>query len=186
MNKAYIFLAPGFEEIEALTPVDLLRRAGIETVTVAVAPTQIVEGAHGIQVVADAMLSDVVKEAADAVLLVAPGGMPGAKNLADSAELCRLFTAQNRRGALVAAICAAPAVVLAPLGILEEKDATCYPGFEEAIAAGGGRHMKQRTVRSANVITANGPSSAIPFALNLIKAVKNQDEADRIATQILL
>lgn len=187
MSKTYIFLADGFEEIEALTAVDLLRRAGVEVTMVSVAPTLVVRGSHGIEVAADAMLADIKADAAaDAAMLVAPGGMPGAKNLADNADVCALFTRQNERGGLVAAICAAPGVVLAPIGILEHRDATCYPGFEAAITAGGGKHVTQRTVRSHNVITSNGPSSAISFALELIAALKGQDAADKVAKGILL
>ena len=145
----YLFLAEGFEEIEALTPVDLLRRAGIDIMTVAVGESRHVTGAHGVTIEADLLLDD--EDMSDAEMLIAPGGMPGAKNLADSPKVCALFKAQAERGAYVAAICAAPAVLLAPLGILDGRKATCYPG---------------------NIITSNGPSSAIPFALALIEALR--------------
>lgn len=183
MKKTYLFLADGFEEIEALATVDLLRRAGIDVETVSVNKTLAVKGANGIEVAADIMLADCPDEAA---LYICPGGMPGASNLAANARVCELLTAQHERGGKVAAICAAPGVVLAPLGILNGYDATCYPGFEEALAAGGANYKKQRVVRDRNVITANGPSSAIPFALSIIEALDSQAKADQIAAGILL
>ncbi len=167
----YLFLAEGFEEIEALTPVDLLRRAGIDIMTVAVGESRHVTGAHGVTIEADLLLDD--EDMSDAEMLIAPGGMPGAKNLAESPKVCALFKAQAERGAYVAAICAAPAVLLAPLGILDGRKATCYPGFEAPLAANGATHVEgERVVRDGNVITSNGPSSAIPFALALIEALR--------------
>lgn len=184
MEKTYVFLADGFEEIEALATVDLLRRAGIDVETVSINPTLAVKGAHDIEVAADIMLADCPEEGV--AMYVLPGGMPGAKNLADNAHVCRMLTAHHKRGGKIAAICAAPAVVLAPLGIVNEYEATCYPGFEEGLIAGGAHYKSQRVVVDRNVITANGPSSAIPFALSIIEAVKNQDTADNVATGILL
>lgn len=184
MNKTYVILADGFEEIEALTVVDLLRRAGVEVVTLSINKTDAVVGAHGIEVAADAVIDP--KRMADAEMIVLPGGMPGASNLADCAEVVEALGMQIKKGGKIAAICAAPAVVLAPLGILEGKDATCYPGFEEAITAGGGHHKNQRVVKDGHIITANGPSSATAFALTLIEVLRDQDAADAIAAQILL
>lgn len=183
MDKTYLFLADGFEEIEALATVDLLRRAGIDVETVSINPTLAVLGAHNIEVAADILLKD-CKDGAR--MYIVPGGMPGAKNLADNANVCRLLSAQHEAGGKIAAICAAPAVVLAPLGILDGYDATCYPGFEEGVTAGGAHHKNQRVVVDRNVITANGPSSAIPFALSIIEALKDQDAADKVASGILL
>lgn len=183
MEKSYLFLADGFEEIEALGTVDLLRRAGIEIETVSVNETLAVKGAHNIEVAADIMLKDCPTEAN---IYIAPGGMPGSSNLAANARVCELLKQQSDKGGRVAAICAAPGVVLAPLGILDGYDATCYPGFEEALMAGGAFHKKQRVVVDRNVITANGPSSAIPFALSIIEALKGQDAADQVAAGILL
>lgn len=98
---------------------------------------------------------------------------------------CELFSGQHARGGRVAAICAAPAVLLAPLGILDGYDATCYPGFEEALTAGNAFHKNQRVVVDRNVITANGPSSAMPFALSIIEALSSQDKADQVAAGLL-
>lgn len=183
MKKTYLFLADGFEEIEALATVDLLRRAGIEVDTVSINPTLAVKGAHGMEVAADIMLDQCPS---DAALYICPGGMPGSSNLAANARVCELLSEQHARGGRVAAICAAPGVVLAPLGILEGYDATCYPGFEEALMAGGAHHKAQRVVVDRNVVTANGPSSAIPFALSLIEQLTDQATADSVASGILL
>lgn len=183
MEKTYVFLADGFEEIEALATVDLLRRAGIHVETVSINPTLAVRGAHDIEVAADIMLADCPEGAR---MYIVPGGMPGAKNLADNPKVCQILTAQHEAGGKIAAICAAPAVVLAPLGIINEYEATCYPGFEEGVTAGGAHHKNQRVVVDRNIITANGPSSAVPFALTIIEALKGQDAADNVAAGILL
>ncbi|WP_303024482.1 DJ-1 family glyoxalase III [Duncaniella muris] len=183
MKKTYLFLADGFEEVEALATVDLLRRAGVEVETVSINKTLAVRGAHGIEVAADTMLADCETEAR---MLICPGGMPGASNLAANARVCELLSAQHERRGKIAAICAAPAVVLAPLGIIDGYDATCYPGFEEGLAAGGARHRNQRVVVDRDVITANGPSSAIPFALSIIEALDSQAKADEVAAGLLL
>lgn len=182
MEKSYLFLADGFEEVEALTVVDLLRRAGIEIETVSTNDTLAVKGAHNIEVAADIMLDECPEKAH---IFIAPGGMPGASNLAANARVCELFSGQHARGGRVAAICAAPAVLLAPLGILDGYDATCYPGFEEALTAGNAFHKNQRVVVDRNVITANGPSSAMPFALSIIEALSSQDKADQVAAGLL-
>lgn len=185
MAEAYIFLADGFEEVEALTPVDLLRRASVEVATVSVNGSDIVTGAHGIPVVADEIFEE-APGLTDALLLVCPGGMPGASNLASHAGLCDLLVKQHASHRYVAAICAAPAVTLAPLGILKGLEATCYPGFESGLTEGGAAPMKQRVVKADNVITSNGPSSAIPFALALVDALRGPEAAAAVASGILL
>lgn len=184
MEKTYLFLADGFEETEALATVDLLRRAGVKVEMVSINETVAVKGAHDIEVAADRVLGE--EDMSDAKMLICPGGMPGAANLAANAKVCELLSAQHQRGGKVAAICAAPAVVLAPLGIVDGYDATCYPGFEEGLTAGGAYHKNQRVVVDRDVITANGPSSVIPFALSIIEALKGQDAADQVAAGILL
>ena len=131
MAKVYVFLADGFEDIEALAPIDILRRGGMDVVTVSVMDYQLVESAHGVSVMADALFDDVASFS-DADLLVLPGGMPGASNLYNHEGLRRVLVDQYERQERIAAICASPGVVLAPLGILSGKRATCYPGFEQA------------------------------------------------------
>ncbi len=184
MGKTYVILADGFEEIEALTTVDLLRRAGIDTVTLSINKTTAVRGAHGIEVAADGIINPA--EMTEAEMIVLPGGMPGASNLVDCAEVVEVLLAQHKKGGRIAAICAAPAVVLAQLGLLEGKHATAYPGFEEGLEAGGAIVKNQRVVKDGHIITANGPSSATPFALTIIETLKNQEAADAVAAQILL
>ncbi|MDE6395594.1 MAG: DJ-1/PfpI family protein, partial [Duncaniella sp.] len=123
MSEVYVFLADGFEEIEALAPVDLMRRAGLKVTTVSVNDSTVVTGSHGIRVEADALITDT--DLSGAEMLVCPGGMPGASNLAACGKLTAALTDQCRAGRYVAAICAAPAVTLAPLGILDGLQATC-------------------------------------------------------------
>ncbi len=184
MAKIFLFLADGFEDIEALTPVDFLRRAGLDVTTVSINSTLEVTSAHGVTVKADSLLTDAHTE--NALMLIAPGGMPGAQNLYESAGVCKAFEAQAARGGYIAAICAAPAVLLGQLGILNGKHATCYPGFEPKMAEGGAIHQDGRVVTDGNIITANGPSSAIPFALELVKTIAGPGTAQNIANGILL
>lgn len=183
MAIAYVFLANGFEEIEATAPVDLMRRAGINVVTMSIYDEPKVTGAHNINILADSSFQP--KEVKDADLLVCPGGMPGAAHLANNGLLCELLRRQHNDGKLVAAICAAPAVTLAPLGILQGKSATCYPGFEAALEGNGATPVKERVVRDGNVITANGPSSAILFGLALVEALCGKETADNVAKGLL-
>ena len=179
MSKAYIFLADGFEEIEALAPVDLLRRAGVNVSTVSITQQKEVTGAHGVTVAADTVIADA--DASDVDLIVCPGGMPGACE-----ELNRMIRAPHPSGRYISAICAAPAVTLSPLGILSGKNATCYPGFEKALSEAGAIHTAERVVRDGNIITSNGPSSAIQFGLALVEALCGADTAKTVASGILL
>lgn len=180
----YLFLADGFEEIEALATVDLLRRADIQVITVSVGDSLTATGAHGIAVQADIMLCESPLPQAD--MLICPGGMPGASNLAANTVLASMLKEQYEQGRYVAAICAAPAVTLAPLGILRGRHATCYPGFETRLAEAGAIHTAERVVTDGNIITANGPSSAIPFALAIISALRDPATAKSVAQGILL
>lgn len=183
MAKTYVFLADGFEEIEAVTPIDLLRRAGAEVVTVAVKDSLEVTGAHGVTYKADVLIDG--QEFTDADLLLAPGGMPGAANLYASAKVREVFKAQNDRKGYVAAICAAPAVLLAPLGILKDKPATCYPGFEDALTKGGAMAEAGPVVVADNVITANGPATAMAFALSVVGIVVGIESEREVAQGLL-
>ena len=131
MKTMYVFLADGFEEIEALAPIDVMRRAGLAVTTVSVTGNLTVQGAHGILVVADAAFDAL--DDADAALLFLPGGLPGATNLEAHAGLGTLLKAKaNAEGVVLSAICAAP-LVLGGLGLLQGKQATCYPGFENTM-----------------------------------------------------
>lgn len=177
----YVFLANGFEEIEALTPVDLLRRAEIETKTVSISDELQVMGARRISVNADITLKDVDWDVADAVIL--PGGMPGTKNLAACGELMNHVKECAKAGICVAAICAAPALTLGENGILAGKKATCYPGMDEHLK--GAEHVLQEVVTDGNIITSRGMGTAIAFSLAIIEKLADKETADRIGNSVV-
>ena len=176
MKTSYVFLADGFEEVEALSCVDLLRRANMDVKTVSIKETLQVTGAHGIKVIADITFTE-GEFSGESLWLILPGGMPGAKNLSEHEKLCDLLVN-------IAAICASPAVVLAPLGILQNKKAVCYPGFETMMQ--GCDIMSEQVVVDGNVITANGPASANAFALAIIAESLGSDAAQAVAQGMLL
>ena len=163
MAKVYVFLADGFEDVEALIPVDVLRRGGVDVVTVSTTEFPLVESAHGVNIEADLQFEQADFDDAD--LLFLPGGMPGASNLYAHEGVRQALMAQAQAGRKIAAICAAPAVVLHPLGILEGKRATCYPGFEDAL----------------QVTTGEGPAAAFPFAYELLAQLVDRQTADQVA-----
>ncbi|WP_288286425.1 DJ-1 family glyoxalase III [uncultured Prevotella sp.] len=165
MAKVYVFLANGFEDVEALIPVDVLRRGGVEVKTVSITgDSQVVETAHNVQIVADAMIEDC--DFSDADLLFLPGGMPGASNL---------YGHEGVRHA----ICAAPAVVLAQLGVLDGKRATCYPGFEKLLTKT--EYTADLVTVDGNITTAEGPAAAFPFAYELLSQLVSKEVSDQIA-----
>ena len=178
MAKVYVFLANGFEDVEALIPVDVLRRGGVEVITVSITgDSQVVETAHNVQIVADAMIEDC--DFSDADLLFLPGGMPGASNLYEHGGVRQAVLAQVKAGKKVAAICAAPAVVLAQLGILDDKRATCYPGFEKALD--GATSTGDLVTVDGNITTAEGPAAAFPYAYELLTQLVDKATSDQIA-----
>lgn len=180
----YLFLAEGFEEVEALTPVDLLRRAGIELVTVGVG-SRTVKGAHGISVCADISEDEALDtlnkgESTDAVIL--PGGMPGTLNLEASETVSRFIENAQKSGAVIAAICAAPSI-LGKRGLLREKRAVCYPGFEDALE--GAEIVDCGVVRDGRYICGRAAGSALPFALEIIKAMKGEEAAEAVRRSVI-
>ena len=178
MAKVYVFLAEGFEDIEALIPVDVLRRGGVEVVTVStVEDSQIVTSAHGVQMVADEMFDDC--DYADADLLMLPGGMPGASNLFAHKGVCETIILQYQSGKRVSAICAAPAVVLAQLGVLDGHRATCYPGFEQLLTKA--EYTGELVTVDGQITTAEGPAAALPYAYELLGQLVNRDTARQVA-----
>lgn len=181
---AFVFLADGFEDIEALTPVDLMRRAAIDVATVSITEDKRVKSANGVTVEADVIFKDA--DFSNASVLVVPGGMPGATNLHNYEPLNDLLRAQAKKDGLIASICASPAVVLTPLGLTAGKKATCYPSFQDVLIQGGANLSPERVVRDGQLITSNGPSSATLFALELVKVLKGEDTARDVATGILL
>ena len=170
----YVFLANGFEEIEALSVVDILRRAEINTKTVGIGGN-IVTGAHGIIVNADILLSEVKCE--DIAAVVLPGGMPGTTNLMNSVELSKIITFAAQNNKCIAAICAAPSVI-GSMGLLKGKKAVCYPGFEKELL--GAKIQDLRVCVDGNIITAIGPGAAMDFGLELVKTLKNEKMAEEI------
>jgi 4-methyl-5(b-hydroxyethyl)-thiazole monophosphate biosynthesis len=177
--KAYLFLAEGFEEIEAITPIDILRRADIEVTTVSILSHKEVCGAHGIKVMADILFDDT--DYSDNDLLILPGGMPGTKNLDAHPGLKKLLKKQAEQGKFISAICAAPSV-LGKMGLLEGKEAICYPSFESQLL--GATISTEKVVTSGNIITAMGAGVAIPFALKLVEILKGKAVADKIEKAI--
>lgn len=176
----YIFLADGFEEIEALTPVDVFRRANLPTATVSITDSYTVTGSHDIAVSADKLLSEI--DLADADLLLLPGGMPGTKHLAACKPLCDALTAHAKAGKPTAAICAAPSV-LGELGLLSGKKAVCYPGFEDALL--GASVSEKKVVRDGNIVTAAGMGVALDFALECLDLLGLDDDAVRIRRSVI-
>lgn len=184
MKRSYLFLAPGFEETEALATVDVMRRAGMEVLTVAINPenSEKVCGAHGVVVVADLLPEDA--DFNDVEWLICPGGMPGAQNLADSRIVTEALRAHAAKGGKIAAICASPALVLAPLGILDGREATCYPGMQP--------ESDKIVMRDApvvaldNLITGNGPASTLAFALAIVRRSCGDAVAQQIGSGMLV
>ena len=177
MAKVYVFLADGFEDVEALIPIDVLRRGGVEVVTVSTTEFTQVESAHGVSIEADIQFDQ--SDYADADLLMLPGGMPGASNLYAHEGVCEALMAQYKAGKKIAAICASPAVVLAPLGILDGKKATCYPGFEQALTMA--TYTADLVTVDGNVTTGEGPAAAFPYAYELLTQLVDKQTSDQIA-----
>ncbi|MBQ7661161.1 MAG: DJ-1/PfpI family protein [Clostridia bacterium] len=175
----YILLADGFEEIEALCPLDLLRRAGVETKLVSVTERKNVTGSHGITVSADYTDTNDLK---DMEMLVLPGGMPGAKTLDASPFVDGCIRHAVKNEAYLSAICAAP-MVLGHRKLLEGKRATCYPGFESELI--GATLVDAPAVRDGNVITGRGMGAAVDFGLLLVETLKGKDAADALSRAIV-
>lgn len=170
-----VFLANGFEEIEALTCIDILRRGGLEVKSVSIHQEKMVAGAHGIMVQADLLFDEIPL---DAAALILPGGMPGTLNLKAHQGLCTLLLSfANQADKTLAAICAAPSV-FGELDILRHKKATCYPGFEDQLTEA--RVSRRAVVKDGNLITANGPGHAMDFALKLLEHLAGSEKANEI------
>lgn len=180
MEKIGVFLADGFEEIEGLTVVDILRRAGVEVTTISIMGRKEICGAHQITVLADALCEEVSFENLDGVVL--PGGMPGTTNLGAHDGVKKQIAAFAKAGKLVAAICAAPSV-LGENGILKGKKAACYPGFEEKLL--GAEVVFDEVAEAGNIITSRGMGTAIPFALRLTAYLTTEEKAEELAKGII-
>lgn len=176
----YIFMADGCEEIEALTVVDLMRRAEIPISMVELGHEGKVKGAHGITIIPDMWMENVEIDKAD--MLVLPGGMPGTVNLENEEFLIHLIQMANDKRIPIGAICAAPRI-LGDMELLVMKQAACYPGVEERLK--GAEVVTDPVVTDGHITTSRGLGTAIPFALRLIAVLKGQEEADRISKSIV-
>ena len=174
-----LLLADGFEEVEALTIVDFLRRAGVDIRIVGIGGSPI-RGSHGIAVLPDVSIDEVGD---DVEGVVVPGGMPGAENISSSDKALELIRKADEQSRLVGAICAAPAVVLEKTGILKGRRATCYPGFETRFT--DVVFLEERVVLDGNVITSRGPGTAAEFSVALIEKLVGKKTADEIAAATL-
>lgn len=180
-KKALVVLAQGFEEIEAVTPIDVLRRAGVEVIIAGVGQKE-VSGSRGVKIVADVLL-ETVAELPDAIVL--PGGSPGAENLKRSKALMALLERMKREKKWIAAICAAPGVVLAPQGLLSGKKATAYPGYEKSFPADA-CFTESRVVKDDGLITSRGPGTALEFSLALVAELVDTAMAEKLASMMLV
>lgn len=179
MAKVYLFLAEGFEEIEALTVVDLLRRAEITITTVSIQTDKLVKGAHGISVLADSIFEADLYQDGD--MLVLPGGQPGTNRLMAHAGIRDLLFDYRNAGKKLAAICAAPSV-LGMNGLLKGKKATCFPGYEDKLL--GAQVVKDKVVVDGNIITGKGFGTSIDFALAIITEFMGTEVAGELAKSI--
>lgn len=176
MAKVYTFLADGFEDIEALAPVDILRRGGVEVKTVSINGSEFVTSAHGVTVKAD-MVFDQPSDFADADLLLLPGGMPGAANLKAHEGLRQTLLAHHEKERRIGAICAAP-MVLGSMGLLRGRKATCYPGFEKYLD--GATYTPELVQEDGLFTTGEGPAAALPYAYRLLAHFVGEAKAKEI------
>lgn len=176
MAKVLVPLAEGCEELEAVTIIDLLRRAGIEVVTAGLQPG-IVKASRGTQLLPDATLDAVLRVEFDMIVL--PGGMPGAQHLREDPRIIALLKKMAEQGKYTAAICAAP-TVLAEAGLLVGKRATSYPGFLDKLDVPGMAYLKDAVVKDGKILTSRGPGTAMDFALALIEALAGKARRDEV------
>ncbi len=180
MNNCYVFFANGFEEIEGLTVVDLLRRAQIPVQMVSISGEKTVTGSHGIQIAADCGLDEVNVDTAE--MLILPGGQPGTENLYHCEELQALITKFNNENRPLAAICAAP-TVFGRMGLLKDRKATCYPSCEENLHAA--TYLLDSVVTDGNITTSRGMGTAIPFGLRLVSLLLSEEKARALKESII-
>ncbi|MDD5899933.1 MAG: DJ-1/PfpI family protein [Lachnospiraceae bacterium] len=179
MDKVYVFFADGFEEIEGLTVVDMLRRVKIETVMVSIGENVTVTGSHGIAVRTDGVFSDYSFD--DGIMAVLPGGMPGTNHLMEHEGLKKVLDSYRKEKKYLAAICAAPSV-LGENGLLDGRHATCFPGFEEKLL--GATVLPDAVVIDGTVITSRGMGTAIPFGAALISVLQGEEAAEALLQAI--
>lgn len=191
MKGVYIFLANGFEEIEALATLDVLRRGGVDVKTVSVLYDKFVTGSHKTTVVADMTYGEFKAEVQldgtdESDVMIFPGGMPGTRNLAENGEIINFMRLHYAEGGAVAAICAAPGLVVSQLPSLQGKHFTCFDGFEDAPVARGGIYEQKPAVRDGNLITGRGAGCAVEFGLAILAHLKGEEAADAVRHSLML
>lgn len=180
MKKVNVYLAEGFEEIEAITVIDVLRRAGIDVTTISISSRE-VKGAHNISVIADKTYDEADHMAVD--MLVLPGGMPGTTNLGNHEGLAGIIKEFYHNEKYIGAICAAPSI-LGKMNLLESSMATCYPGFEKDLQ--GAIHSDDLVIRHKNIITSKGPGTAMLFALDLVDVLVGSEIAEDLMEAMIV
>lgn len=191
MKGVYIFLANGFEDTEALATLDILRRGGVNVRTVSIHRDKFVTSSHKLTVVADMTYgefkADLELDGTDeSDVMIFPGGMPGTKNLAENGEIINFMRLHYAEGGTVAAICAAPGLVVSQLPSLEGKHFTCFDGFEDAPIARGGIYEKKPAVSDGNLITGRGAGCAIDFGLAILEHLKGEEVAASVKHALML
>lgn len=181
MKSAFLFLATGFEEIEALGTVDILRRGGVRVATISITGELQVMGAHNIPVISDYLFEDADFSAADVLIL--PGGIPGSNHLNTCTRLKELILQKHKEGILLAAICAGP-MVLGGLGLLKGKKATCFPYFEPTMI--GAIPTENGVEQDGNIITSKGPGFVFPFGLAILRNLRDEEIAAEVASALLV
>ncbi len=181
MTRIAVHLADGFEEIEAISIIDVLRRANLEVIVVSITKKLEVIGSHKITVIADALIEDIDFNSVDMIVL--PGGMPGAKNLNSHENLKSHILQFNKEGKPLGAICAAP-LVFGQLGILRGKNATCYPGYEKYLE--GAEISDSSTEVAGNIVTGKGAGVAIQFTLKIVEIIKGAEAANELAKKMIV
>jgi 4-methyl-5(b-hydroxyethyl)-thiazole monophosphate biosynthesis len=179
--QIYLFLAEGFEEIEAIAPIDIFRRAGLIVTTVSISDEKAVTGAHGITVLADSIFEQ-TNFVEDSMLFL-PGGLPGTTNLDNHSGLKTLIQIQSDKGNKMAAICAAPSI-FGKMGLLADKEAICYPGFENQLQKA--TLSTSDTIRSGNIFTAKAAGSAMDFTLMIVSDLKGKEVAEAIRASMFI
>jgi 4-methyl-5(b-hydroxyethyl)-thiazole monophosphate biosynthesis len=179
-EQVVVVLAPGFEEIEAVTPIDVLRRAGLDVVVAGVGATA-VQGSHGVTFQCDIALED-IQSTPRAIVL--PGGLPGSENLGKSGAVKELTMRVHESGGICASLCAAPAMTLAKFGLLDGRTATCYPSFEKEFDPST-KPSEDRVVVDGNIVTSRGPGTSLEFSLKLAAILAGPAAADELQGQML-
>ena len=180
-SEVLVFFADGFEEIEAFTSVDVMRRAGLKVEMITVTPDEIVTGAHGVPVLCDKNIVNC--DFFDADLIVLPGGMPGAATLGECDDLRKLIVRFAEENKPIAAICAAP-MVLGKLGLLKGRKATCYPGFDNFLE--GAEYTAAMVEKDGNIITGKGPGAAMEFALAVVELLQGKDKVAELRKAMIV